>query len=360
MEKFILNLVSCSLLMTLVSFFLMLLFRPLKSIQSAKGRYYSWILVFIGYLIVFKPSFGEGVVRIDTDGLLNNASAETGTEALCLNITTIYFTVFLIWICGVVASLSKVYFQQLFFMRSITRTAVPAAAKIINILDEVTDELMIWEDIRAISSEAVATPMIVGFFKPVIILPVRDMTNNELRLILKHELIHFKHRDLYFKAFMIFVKSVHWFNPFIGFFMRRAEQECEIYCDEDVMRGEGTASRKLYCQSILNALKTGEDKAIIYSSGNPAVSSNFFNGKSGLKLRMKMILSNGKKHKLVFLCVITAAVLVIFSGTVLAFSVGDDKHEDALAVQTSVYNFFEGSSVVLYEASVTTSLGSLF
>ena len=44
--------------------------------------------------------------------------------------------------------------------------------------------------------------MIIGFFKPVLVLPKERYSPEELFFILKHELVHLKRGDVYFKLLL--------------------------------------------------------------------------------------------------------------------------------------------------------------
>ena len=63
-------------------------------------------------------------------------------------------------------------------------------------------------------SEA-ASPMLIGFFNHVLVLPEEQYSSEELFFILKHELIHLKRGDIYFKLLFVVANAVHWFNPLI-------------------------------------------------------------------------------------------------------------------------------------------------
>jgi len=51
----------------------------------------------------------------------------------------------------------------------------------------------------------VQSPLLIGFIKPCIVLPAQDFTAEQYYFILKHELIHYKHRDLFYKLILLFV-----------------------------------------------------------------------------------------------------------------------------------------------------------
>lgn len=77
--------------------------------------------------------------------------------------------------------------------------------------------------------------MLVGFFHPAILLPPVKFAGDELSLILKHELIHFKRHDLWYKALILEATALHWFNPVVYLMAKAAAVQCEISCDALVL-----------------------------------------------------------------------------------------------------------------------------
>ena len=63
-------------------------------------------------------------------------------------------------------------------------------------------------------------PFTTGFFNMKIVLPRMDNSDDELAMLLRHELIHCKRHDVFMKILVRFVQKVHWFNPVIFFFKK--------------------------------------------------------------------------------------------------------------------------------------------
>lgn len=61
----------------------------------------------------------------------------------------------------------------------------------------------------------VSSSMLTGFLRPVILLPEKHFETDELEFIFRHELIHYKRRDLVIKFLSVIAVSLHWFNPFV-------------------------------------------------------------------------------------------------------------------------------------------------
>ena len=94
-----------------------------------------------------------------------------------------------------------------------------------------------------------ASPMIAGFVKPVLVLPPEQYGEVELYFILKHELIHLKRRDVWFKLLLMLANAVHWFNPLIWLMQREAVIDMELACDEQVVQGEEYPVRRAYTET---------------------------------------------------------------------------------------------------------------
>ncbi len=65
MERLVLSLLTSSLTMTAVAFVYMLLSKVLIEHWSAKWRYYTWVLIFAGFIMPYKPSFGTVAVSFN-------------------------------------------------------------------------------------------------------------------------------------------------------------------------------------------------------------------------------------------------------------------------------------------------------
>jgi TonB family protein len=94
------------------------------------------------------------------------------------------------------------------------------------------------DSVRIAESDAVATAMTVGVFRPWILLPrERKLWEPELlRAVLLHELAHVRRRDCLVQWLPNVVCAVHWFNPLA--WLARSEMLCESEraCDDAVIR----------------------------------------------------------------------------------------------------------------------------
>lgn len=77
------------------------------------------------------------------------------------------------------------------------------------------EKLKIHVNVTVKQTYTIATPIICGIIKPVILLPVNDYSKEELDVIFAHELMHCKHKDILWKQLCAFSRIVFWWNPLI-------------------------------------------------------------------------------------------------------------------------------------------------
>lgn len=107
-------------------------------------------------------------------------------------------------------------------------------------------QLRIRRKVSLIRYARAASPMIIGFIRPALVLPSDDFSGEELQFIIRHELIHLKRGDVYIKLLCVLANGVHWFNPLIWIMRREAAIDMELSCDEGVIKGADIGVKKAY------------------------------------------------------------------------------------------------------------------
>lgn len=106
-----------------------------------------------------------------------------------------------------------------------------------------------------ISSEAV-TPMVIGLFYPMIVVPDCDYSEADIFNILRHEYCHYRRFDVPIKWLTVVARSLHWFNPLITIvFAEQLDKWCELSCDEYAVQNMDSIQKKAYIRTLL---KTAE------------------------------------------------------------------------------------------------------
>jgi len=153
-------------------------------------------------------------------------------------------------------------------------------------------------------SPSAHTPMLIGIIKPVIVLPQMQFSKKELEIILVHELVHHKRKDLLYKVLGFLANAIHWYNPAAYALNRQLNTLCELSCDEKVAHEMDTTDRKFYGETILQILQHSTmQKDLVFAT-------NLCNSPKNIKRRLTdmMIAKKTKKHILI-LSLITAMLI---------------------------------------------------
>lgn len=154
--------------------------------------------------------------------------------------------------------------------------------------------------------ENILSPFMTGIFKPTLVLPARELTEEQLNNILRHEMTHFKRHDILYKWLMLFVKCVHWFNPVIWYVSKQINTECEISCDMAVTLTMNKAQEMSYIDTVLALLPTEKTKQI-------PLTTQMASSKKVLKRRFEMI--RNKRETSRFVSALSAVIAVVMLGT---------------------------------------------
>jgi beta-lactamase regulating signal transducer with metallopeptidase domain/tetratricopeptide (TPR) repeat protein len=86
-------------------------------------------------------------------------------------------------------------------------------------------------------SPAITIPMVVGTFRPRVLLPVDALawSRERLRVVLLHEFAHVSRRDGFWMFAARVVTAVYWFHPLVWILSRHVRREAERACDEIVL-----------------------------------------------------------------------------------------------------------------------------
>lgn len=144
-------------------------------------------------------------------------------------------------------------------------------------------------------------PMLVGLLRPRIYLPVEEMPGSVLGYALRHELVHWRRKDLWYKYALMAAAAIHWFNPAIWLLARAVERDCELSCDEAVARPLSPEERAGYGRTLLWAAER--------QIGPPnGLSASLWSQKQVLKERLYAVMKPNRISKMT-VALLAAAVL---------------------------------------------------
>lgn len=282
MNEFLVILLSLSVSGTLLLLFVLGLKHSYKNKFSKRWQYYIWIIVALRFLLPF--TFDTTVVG----GLFNNldttmiSSEITNNQTIPISVNTEYekveptqiksnitnstagheplsLTIYLIFgwaVLALILFVRKITVYQGFVQYIKVGNTEVSDIKTLNLLSDCEDKLNIKTRVELSYNPLIATPMMIGFVHPRIILPVCRMEDKDLSYIFLHELIHYKQCDMFYKWLIQLVVCIHWFNPFVYLMEKEVNKSCELSCDEKLLSILDEKTRREYGDTLIAFMKS--------------------------------------------------------------------------------------------------------
>ena len=142
----------------------------------------------------------------------------------------------------------------------------------IDMFDALKRRLVLDSNIRMFASRTVDSPMVVGWIRPVVLVPVSaftSLTPDQLQTILAHELLHISRRDHVFNMLQGFMEIALFFHPVTWWLSRQIRIERENCCDDDALTIAGSPRSLAEALLILETLRSGHPnpKSILTATG---------------------------------------------------------------------------------------------
>ncbi len=115
------------------------------------------------------------------------------------------------------------------------RDSKPMSAELLALCREMQDRLGITRAIRYCESLHLDAPAVVGWFRPVVLLPISaltGLTELQLRAIIAHELAHIRRLDAFFNLFQVAAETLLFYHPAVWWLSKRIRSERENCCDD--------------------------------------------------------------------------------------------------------------------------------
>ncbi len=144
----------------------------------------------------------------------------------------------LLWIAGVFV----VAMRSLREWRALARVArewAKSSDELDAILAGLTLRFRFMRRIRVLVSEKVDTPMLIGWLKPVVLLPTAvalGFPRQQLELILAHELGHLRRYDHLVNLAQALLETLFFYHPIVHWISQEVRNERELCCDLLVLR----------------------------------------------------------------------------------------------------------------------------
>ncbi len=177
-------------------------------------------------ILLFGNSIGEGGNVANTPGFFQ-AATQYFNQHLPLIVT--------VWLTGVAFFLLRLmgglaYIQRLKFQHN-----RPLGDYWQQKLKQITERLPLQRPVKLLESSLINVPMVLGYFKPVILLPigaVNNLTVQEVEAILAHELAHVHRNDYLLNIILSFIEVLFYYHPAVWFISANIRNERENCADD--------------------------------------------------------------------------------------------------------------------------------
>lgn len=149
-----------------------------------------------------------------------------------------------------------------------------------------------------IKSKSVKEPFVSGIIHPAVFLPT-ELTFEQERYVLAHELIHIRRKDYLIKPAAFLVTVIHWFNPLVWLAFWLMEKDME-----------------------LSAVQAGGLKRVVSFGGN----------------QMKDRIKNAMKYKKTRVWVSVVLTAVVLLAAVCLLTNSEEQNQDLAGVDEKLYN----------------------
>lgn len=317
---------------------------------TVKWRYAILKLSIIFYLLPF-PYYKYRAINLMNDINIPIATCKEGDTIDLINNFVIYkfedsigfsywqklsiiFYCVCISICILVTLYQLVKFIR--FKKSIKIHCSLASESEIKIMEQLKNQIGIKRKITLLKSDCKNLALSTGIFTPLIILPKQlDINNEETKNVLKHELIHIKHKDTLWSVLEIIAAALHFFNPIVFLYLfKNLNKTSELYCDEDTVLEFDDSTKVNYCRTIIELSRDTDLTG--FSNIYTSFSSNTANE---IKERIDAIMNPKKKNKFLSISTtIAICVMALASGfTYDAPIIANGYFEDVLSGEVDSY-----------------------
>lgn len=312
MNKTELLLLSMSVSGALLALFLFAARKFLREKLNATFCYYIWLIVLLRCITpfsfenalisqLFRNCFAPGEFSSDGRKIIIGSNV-IAPGLLSTNSISIILSIWLVMAVSLL--IRKITSYRAFYKYVQSGWQSVDHPEVLDVLGELCEELKITHPVELYTNSLISSPLLLGIFRPVIVLPKIPEDTEILSLTLRHELVHHKRKDALYIWLTQFVLCLHWFNPVLYLVHKQIVIDRELSCDRSVLSGLSQKHRRKYGDTLLASFLS----TTTYQERN--ITTALLEDKQALKKRLTCIASftptsKKDKHRALLLLLIT-------------------------------------------------------
>lgn len=234
------------------------------------------------------------------------------TSSAKASINLFLYAALFVWFVGFCLKFANIFQELIYCLKFKTKTK----------LTPISGEFLPnrWPlEINVFLDDNIITPMMVGFFKPRILIPThftKSMPCDQIISILFHELAHIERRDQWTSFIQQILLSVMWWSPFAHIATKRILIDRELACDDSAAYRSGSAN------SYATALIEGSKQVVMSKTimVEPQLALGIFHRPSELKERITRLLETDYSQGYIMKKNFSAFTIVTLMTSIFAIS----------------------------------------
>ena len=216
----------------------------LRGLTKSSARYRACLLALCLMPLSFGLTLLGAAVSSHTTNLVTGAglasNAPLPSSFALLELYDVYDLspyIVALWFLGVCAQALRTL-GGTFYVRRLRKNTLPVSEALKERVRVSARTLSLRLNVSLFESRLVSVPTLVGWLKPVILLPTSalcGLTSRQLEAVLLHELAHIKRCDPFFNLLQTFCETLLFYHPAAWWLSRQARLEREHCCDDLVV-----------------------------------------------------------------------------------------------------------------------------
>lgn len=163
----------------------------------------------------------------------------------------IAWTIISAWIAGVVIlSIRALVVQKIFKKYLLANGDYSTDEERAVFIEVARDVLKSDKNVSLRKTDAIDGTFVIGLIHQTVFIPDIEYTENELRMMLRHECMHIKNKDLWIKLLVQIYCCIFWWNPFAYLLKKDLDLTLEMKCDLNTTESFSDKEKILYVETL--------------------------------------------------------------------------------------------------------------
>ena len=257
--------------------------------------------------------------------------------------SSVAWTVIGVWVAGIIILGVRSLIVQKSFKRYLLANGDYATDEERALFTEVAGEVLRTDkNVSLRKTDVIGRTVVIGLIHQTVLIPDKVYTENELRMIFRHECMHIKDKDLWAKLLVQIYCCIFWWNPFAYLLKKDLDLSLEMKCDLNTTKAFSDEEKLFYVETLKNQSVSGSSQKTPF-----VVSAELTDGKKRDKLaeRIKKVLASPPvKAKQVAVNIFIAVLLLLVFVSSFIFIWQPSFDDDEMSEE--YYELAEGGKIV--------------